>query len=247
MTDAADKLITDTSTGTLLSRKSYRVASWACLLAATCCMIATLSAIVIVRAGALGDFSPLGVLRFVAHNLTWWRLTLFAASAASLAYLFLVVALRDIVEPKLRSLALLCVCFCTIASTNALNAYFSMLVLFTDLSLQLSMRGGFPHAELSRLAWVTMNQSVMQTMLIANSLYAVVGLFLVSFIFRSRHLPNWLAWSGLPIALVALNVSIFTFIGELQWAMVLSFAGLIALVLWLTTLGLVLRMMARQA
>jgi len=237
----------ETASAELTQSRAYRLASWACLFTATATSIAILTTLFLVRTGALGDFSPIRLLHFIPANIAIWRASLLSGSLSMLSFLTFIVAMQMVVDRRLRPFINLAIALSVIATGAALNAQFSMLVLFSDLALQLSRHAGFAYADITHMAWATMNQCVMQSMLIANSLQALVELLLVGCIFFSRNLPSWLAWSALPIALATVNASIFTFLGALQWTMVLTFAALIALVLWTTTLGLMLRLMAKQS
>lgn len=227
--------------------RAFVLASWACLASAMACTVSVIAAIWIVREGNLGDFSPVQILQFIPANIFLWRTACLSAALATVSFVAFTVAMQSVLELRLQPVLNFAVVLVGIGAANALNAQFAMMILLADLALQMHGHAGLSvHEDITQMSWVTMNHALSQTMLIANSLYTLAGFIIAFCILSSRFFPKWLGWLAMPIWIVTLNVSTLTFIGALQWSLVLSLAAIIAYIMWVTTLGFTLRIMARK-
>ena len=224
---------------------AYRFIGWMFLWVALAHIAATMVGVFVIREGNLGDFSPLRLLRFIPTHLHMWRAACLMAALASVSFVCFVVAWRELMDARFAMLCNLAVVLTAVGAANDLQGEFSMLVLFTDLAQQLRGHGNFLQFETTQLAWLTLNQALTESGLVANCLYSVAGLILTGCAVRTRTFPRGLAWVGVPVWVANLNVSLFTFFGALQPAMVLFIATAIAFSIWVTAIGFAVLRMGR--
>jgi hypothetical protein len=191
----------------------------------------------LVREGNLLAISPIKLLRFIPEHLVLWRSDCLLLAAASLSFATFVVCAREIFDSAAGTLATLSVVCVTIAAANDLSGLCSMMVLFSDLSQQFGSHGHFLVHETIQLAWATMDSALAQCLLIGNTLYSLSGLLIVRCAFLTESFPKWLAWTGLPIWMVTLAVSVLAFLGMLQWVIMITMATVLVFVLWCTAIG----------
>ncbi len=223
----------------------YRWAGVACMIAALIHTAAIMLGVYTVREGNLGDFVPMKILEFVAGNVVLWKSTCLMACVATIAFVVLLIVLREVVERRLRVALNVATVLTAIAAPPALNGQMTMAVLFCDFALQNHYHHAAVAHEVSELAWAVMNSGITQCILIGNTLNSVAGIIIVACMLNSKNFPKWLAWLGMPIWIASLNVSALAFMGSLQWALVLAIASSIAFVMWATAMGLIFRMMGR--
>lgn len=215
----------------------YRHFSYACFFMAAVHIIAAVLAVVAVREGELGEISPGKLLRFIPEHLILWRTSCLFIALSSISFVIFVVLIREILDRRVAHLATLAIVFAAIAASNDLNGLFNMMVLFADLAQQFRSHGHFLVHETMQLAWAIMDQSLTQCLLIGNSVYAASGVLVVAAGFSSDGFPKWLAWTGLTIWLVAIGISILSFLGMLQWVLVLTLATVVVFVMWSVAMG----------
>lgn len=191
----------------------------------------------LVREGNLLEMSPIKLLRFIPEHLLIWRLDCLLLAAASLSFATFVVCAREVFDAAAGTLATLAVVCVTIAAANDLSGLCSMLVLMSDLSQQFGLHGHFLVHETIQLAWATMDHALAQCLLIGNTLYSLSGILVVRCAFLTESFPKWLAWTGLPIWLVTLTVSVLAFLGMLQWVIIVTMATVLVFVIWCTAIG----------
>lgn len=188
-------------------------------------------AIFSVREGNLYDFSVTRLLQFVSANRVLWQVSCLSVSMSTISFLVLFLAFRNVLRVR-QTLWITAASFVVaIGLANDLQSQGNMLVYFSDLSHQVT-HGSYPRQQLNLEAWRTLNESVTQSLLIANALYSLSGLVLSGAIITGYGLPKWLGWTSIPIWLVGLAASALVFSGGFSWAVILMFAMIIAYILW---------------
>jgi len=222
----------------LAVRPAYKRFSFICFVMAVAHVLAASLCVILVREGNLLDVSPIKLLRFIPEHGLLWRLSCFSMMVASLTFVTFVVAAREVIDQKAASLATLAVVFVAIAASNDLNGLCSMMVVFPDLAFELKENQSFLVHETIQLSWATMDQALSQCLLIGNTLYSAAGMLVVGCAFLTPSFPRWLAWSGAPIWFVTLAVSVCSFLGMLQWVIMITLATVLVFVVWCTALGI---------
>lgn len=215
------------------SAGKYRVLQLACVGGAITHAIAVLTIIHLYREGRLDHFSLVRLMHFIPNNLIFWRFACIAAALSSISSLVLFVAIRDVIVVR-HSLFLTIALFITVIGvSNDLQAQSSLLVLFSDLSLQL-------HAGATTISkqavimesWVTLNRAATQSLVLATPMYAAAGIILAGSIIVGRGMPKWLGWSALPVWVAGLVATLLTFTGQMTLAVIVLFSSSIAFILW---------------
>lgn len=200
-------------------------------------LLAAIICVYIVREASLLEWSPLKLLRFIPEHMPVWRLACLAMAVASLSFVTFVVCARDVLDQRVSTLATLALVFVTIAAANDLNGLSSMLVLYSDLASQLQSSHTFMVHQTFQLSWATLDLSLAQCLLIGNTLYSFAGILIAVSGLGTSSFPKWLAWTGLPIWIATLCVSVLSFLGMLKWVLIVTMAAALVFVLWCTALG----------
>ncbi|HEY9783812.1 MAG TPA: hypothetical protein V6D17_00325, partial [Candidatus Obscuribacterales bacterium] len=174
-----------------------------------------------------------------------WRVACFLSSVATVSKVLVFLVLADIVARRVRLLARIAVVLALIACVCDVQANVSMMVAFSDLSMQIRSGGAYAKQDLVQLCWIVINQALGQTLLIANLLYAVAGTLYSTALFLSRTFPRWLFWLGLAEWTLAASVTLTAFLGLLTTSFFLAVASVVGIIIWLISLAIVLDLGAK--
>jgi len=214
----------------------YRHVQWVSIGSALWHVIAVFLAIYAFREGDLQELSLIHLMHFVPNNTALWQLACFAIGASSLSFLVLFLAIKQVLRLRLNLWLNIASYLVVIAIALDLQSYGNLMIFFSDVSTQLLRSSGYKQL-LMMEGWRTVNAALTQSVIIANSLYALAGLVMAAAIVRGQGLPKWLGWTSVPVWVVGLAASVLTFCGQLSWALVVMFAMTIAFILWTIALA----------
>lgn len=214
----------------------YRYVQFAAIGSALTHIIAVFLAIYAFREGDLQELSLVNLMHFVPTHTMLWQITCMAIAMSSLSFLFLYLAIKQILRLRHTLWINAATFLVVIAVTVDLQSYSNLTILFSDLCVQLTKSSSYKQL-LMLEGWRTVNQGLTQSMLLANTLYSLAGLVLAGAIIAGRGLPKWLGWTWVPVWLAGLAASVLTFVGQLSWSLVIMFAMTIAFIIWAITLA----------
>lgn len=215
------------------SAGKYRALQLACVGGALTHAIAVLTIIHLYREGRLDHFSLVRLMHFIPNNLIFWRFACISAALSSISSLVLFVAIRDVIVVRHSMLLTIALLITVIGVSNDLQAQSSLLVLFSDLALQL--HGGATAISKQAVlmeSWATLNRAATQSLVLATPLYAGAGLVLAGSIIVGRGMPKWLGWCAIPVWVAGLVATLLTFTGAMTLAVIVLFSSSIAFILW---------------
>lgn len=211
----------------------YRALQLACVGGALTHAIAVLTIIHLYREGRLDHFSLVRLMHFITNNLIFWRFACISAALSSISSLVLFVAIREVIVVRQSMLLTIALLITVIGVSNDLQAQSSLLVLFSDLALQLHAGGPLiDKKDVIIESWATLNRAATQSLVLATPLYAGAGMVLAGSIIVGRGMPKWLGWCALPVWVAGFVATLLTFTGQMTLAVIVLFSSSIAFILW---------------
>lgn len=226
-------------------RAYFRLVGWFCVASAIVSVFALLVSLQVVRIGDLLNFTPVKLMRFVAEHQLMWRLSCLLDATASISKVLVFLMLNIIVDRKARLLTRIGLLLSLIGCAVDLTAQVNLLVVLSDLALQLKLNSSYLKQDLLQLAWMIINQSLGQIILVSNLLYAVGGLTATIGLFQTKSLPKWLFWVGMPVWLLSLSGTFVAFLGQLSLSVSLLLGFSLGFIVWTVSLAIVLDLRAR--
>ena len=226
-------------------RAYFRLVGWFCVASAIVSVFALLVSLQVVRIGDLLNFTPVKLMRFVAEHQLMWRLSCLLDATASISKVLVFLMLNIIVDRKARLLTRIGLLLSLIGCAVDLTAQVNLLVVLSDLALQLKLNSSYLKQDLLQLAWMIINQSLGQIILVSNLLYAVGGLTATIGLFQTKTLPKWLFWVGMPVWLLSLSGTFVAFLGQLSLSVSLLLGFSLGFIVWTVSLAIVLDLRAR--
>ncbi|MBX9670754.1 MAG: hypothetical protein K2X93_24345 [Candidatus Obscuribacterales bacterium] len=214
----------------------YRHLQWIAIASAVSHATAVFLAIYSFRAGDLQALSLVQLMHFVAGNHTVWQLTCALSGLSAISFLILFLAIKQILRVRDTLWLSTATMLIVIAVALDVQSFGNLMVYFGDISSQVVKVSGFKQYLILE-GWRSLNQALTQSILLANTFYAVGGLILARAIIAGFGLPKWLGWTSIPVWLVAILASILTFTGQLKIVIVVMFAMVIAFILWTIALA----------
>jgi hypothetical protein len=226
-------------------RAYFRLVGWFCVASAIVSVFALLVSLQVVRIGDLLNFTPVKLMRFVAEHQLMWRLSCLLDATASISKVLVFLMLNIIVDRKARLLTRIGLLLSLIGCAVDLTAQVNLLVVLSDLALQLKLNSSYLKQDLLQLAWMIINQSLGQIILVSNLMYAVGGLTATIGLFQTKSLPKWLFWVGMPVWLLSLSGTFVAFLGQLSLSVSLLLGFSLGFIVWTVSLAIVLDLRAR--
>lgn len=226
-------------------RAYFRLVGWFCVASAIVSVFALLVSLQVVRMGDLLNFTPVKLMRFVADHQLMWRLSCLLDAIASISKVLVFLLLNIIVDRKARLLTRIGLLLSLIGCAVDLTAQVNLLVVLSDLALQLKLNSSYLKQDLLQMAWMIINQSLGQIILVSNLMYAVGGLTATIGLFQTKSLPKWLFWVGMPVWLLSLSGTFVAFLGQLSLSVSLLLGFSLGFIVWTVSLAIVLDLRAR--
>jgi len=226
-------------------RAYFSVVGWFCVASAIVSVFALLVALQVVRMGDLLNFSPVKLMRFIADHQLMWRISCLLNATASVSRVLVFLMLNVIVDRKARLLTRIGLLLSLIGCAVDLTAQVNLLVVLSDLAVQLKLNSSYLKQDLLQLSWITINQALGQIILVSNLMYAVGGLTATIGLFQTKSLPGWLFWIGMPVWLLSLSGTLVAFLGQLPLSMSLLLGCSLGFIVWTVSLAIVLDLRAR--
>ena len=226
-------------------RVHFRLVGWFCVASAIVSVFALLVSLQVVRIGDLLAFSPVKLMRFVADNQLMWRSCCLLNALSSVSKVLVFLMLNIIVDRKARLLTRIGLILSLIGCAVDLSAQTSLLVVLSDLAVQLKLNSSYLKQDLLQLAWMTINQALGQIILVANLMYAFGGLTATIGLLQTRALPKWLFWIGMPVWLLSFAGTFVAFWGQLSLSFSLLLGFALGFIVWGVALAIVLDLRAR--
>jgi len=226
-------------------RAYYRLVGWFCVGSAIVSVFALLFALQVVRLGDLLNFTPVKLMRFVADHQLMWRASCLLDAIASVSKVLVFLLLNVIVDRKARLLTRIGLLLSLIGCAVELTAQVNLLVVLSDLAVQLKLNSSYLKQDLLMLSWITINQALGQIILVSNLMYAIGGLTVTIGLFMTKSLPKWLFWIGMPVWLLSLSGTFVAFLGQLPLSMSLLLGFSLGFIVWAVSLAIVLDLRAR--
>ncbi len=209
----------------------YRHLQWMAIGSSVSHIVAVFLAIYALRQGDLHGLSLVHLVDYVPKHTLVWQSTCLAIGASSLSYLFLLLGIRQVISIANQLWITMAVLVTVIGVTLDLQTFGTLAITFSDISTQLIPSSNYKQLLLME-CWRIVNQSLTQSVIISNSLYAGSGLMVAASIITGVGMPKWLGWISIPVWLAGLAAAILTLTGQLTLAMVLMFAMTIAFIIW---------------
>ncbi len=226
-------------------RAHFRLVGWFCVASAIISVFALLLSLQVVRIGDLLAFSPVKLMRFVAEHQLMWRLSCLLNALSSVSKVLVFLMLNVIVDRKARLLTRIGLLLSLIGCAVDLNAQISLLVVLSDLAVQLKLNSSYLKQDLLQLSWMIINQALGQLILVSNLMYAVGGLTATIGLFQTKSLPRWLFWIGMPVWLLSFSGTLVAFFGQLSLSVSLLLGFALGFIVWAVSLAIVLDLRAR--
>ncbi len=226
-------------------RAHFRLVGWFCVASAIVSVFALLLSLQVVRIGDLLAFSPVKVMRFIADNQLMWRFSCMLNALSSVSKVLVFLMLNIIVDRKARLLTRIGLLLSLIGCAVDLNAQVSLLVVLSDLAVQLKLNSSYLKQDLLQLSWMVINQSLGQLILVSNLMYAFGGLTATIGLFQTKALPKWLFWIGMPVWLLSFSGTVVAFFGQLSLSVSLLLCFSLGFIVWAVSLAIVLDLRAR--
>lgn len=223
----------------------FRLVGWFCVASSIVSVFALLMSLQVVRVGDLLAFSPIKLMRFIAEHQLIWRLDCLLNALSSVSKVLVFLMLNMIVDRRARLLTRIGLILSMIGVAVDLNAQVSLLVVLSDLAVQLKLNSSYLKQDLLQLSWLTINQALGQLILVSNLMYSIGGLTATVGLLMTRSLPKWLFWIGMPVWLLSFSGTFVSFFGQLYIAISLLLGFSLGFVVWTVTLAIVLDLRAR--
>lgn len=226
-------------------RAHFRLVGWFCVVSSIVSVFALLMSLQVVRVGDLLAFTPVKLMRFVADHQLIWRLDCLLNAFSSVSKVLVFLMLNIIVDRKARLLTRIGLILSMIGVAVDLNAQVSLLVVLSDLAVQLKLNSSYLKQDLLQLAWMTINQALGQLILVSNLMYSIGGLTATVGLLMTKSLPKWLFWIGMPVWLLSFSGTFVAFFGQLTLTVSLLLGFSLGFIVWTVTLAIVLDLRAR--
>jgi|GEM_PF-1253028 hypothetical protein len=226
-------------------RAHFRLVGWFCVASAIVSVFALLMSLQVVRVGDLLAFSPVKLMRFVADHQLIWRLSCLLNALSSISKVLVFLMLNVIVDRRARLLTRIGLILSIIGVAVDLNAQVSLLVVLSDLAVQLKLNSSYLKQDLLQHSWIIINQALGQLILVSNLMYSFGGLTSTIGLLMTKSLPKWLFWIGMPVWLLSFSGTFVSFFGQLYLSISLLLGFSLGFLVWVVVLAIVLDLRAR--
>lgn len=226
-------------------RAHFRLVGWFCVASAIVSVFALLVSLQVVRIGDLLAFTPVKLMRFIADHQLMWRASCLLNAVSSVSKVLVFLLLNIIVDRKARLMTRIGLLLSLIGCAVDLSAQVSLLVVLSDLAVQLKLNFNYLKQDLLQLSWMVINQALGQIILVANVMYSIGGLTATIGLFQTKSLPRWLFWIGMPVWLLSFSGTLVAFFGQLPLAVSLLLGFSLGFIVWAVSLAIVLDLRAR--
>jgi hypothetical protein len=226
---------------------SYRWVSRSLLFAALKHLLGSFLVGFTICKGHLTEFSVLRLLQFEPHNPQLCQATLIAMVVSTLSLVPCVVALREVIDRRYFIPLTIALVFVAIGVAHDLQGLFTMIVIFPAIAGQFLTNGYAFFHQTIQLAWSTFNQSFMECVLVANTLYGMALLLVAASAHKDRSCSRIALAFAAPIVVGTIGVSVLAFCGEFDRAALLMFVTKAYLTVWAAIVGWAIGDQARVA
>lgn len=192
----------------------------------------------LVSGGRFNSLDAASLLEFVPSHMFIWRLFCGFAGLASLSFLLFLFAYAQVLSTGSGTAVRFALAIGVIAAAFSIDSNFELMVLFSDLALELGNNYSYLQGGLVQLAFAAVNGALTKQVLLANFLNSLATLILVLSSFKEPEFPRLIAWLGLPLSLLGLNCSLLLGSGFVELALLAYLAVKILFVFWASFVGL---------
>jgi uncharacterized protein YqjF (DUF2071 family) len=210
------------------SPKTRLALAWACVIVH---VFALLAVLLVLRNGIPpGDVATRAA--YVAANAAAWSIGWTLWLPASLALVLFFAAWTDVLPASHKAWGMIAVALTLAGATIDWADEMFWIRLAPDLAAQ------FASDAFAASAYTLWDRAyVVISMGLANGLYTTGGIILTALAFRTREFPKWLAWYGLVVWALSLDLSIAALLGDGALIQAVSALVFIAFLPWVVLMG----------